>query len=115
MGVYKNQPVAIINDNPAGTTVNAYADALDWRCLGYQNKNITLKNTHGSYALKYKVLTYAFLAGNEYTEVAETTLAAGDTAQIILQNEYAQVKVQVKSSATNNHATYQINYIGDPR
>jgi len=115
MGILKSQPVAVITDKLTGTTANAYANALDWPCYGYQNKNITLKNTHGANALKYKVLTHAYLAGNECEEVAETILAAGKIAQIILQNEYAQVKVPVKSSGTDAHATYQLDYIGDPK
>lgn len=115
MGIYKNHPAAIINDNPTGTTTNSYADALDWSCIGYQHKNIQLKNTDGANALKYKVLTYAYEGGNEYEEVAETVLAAGAVAQIILDYPYAQVKIQVKSSVGGSHATYEVDYIGDPR
>lgn len=115
MGIYKNHPAAVISDNPIDMTINAYADALNWLCHGYQKKNIHLKNTHGTNTLKYKILTYAYEDGNEYEEIPETALAAGDTAQIILNNTYAQVKVQVKSSVGGSHATYEVDYIGDPR
>lgn len=104
-------PAVTISDT--GTTVNAYADSLDWPCSGFSNKNIHLKNTDGANALKYKVLTYAYAGGLPYEEVAETILAIGDTAQIILQYAYAAVKVQVKSSVGDSHATYQLDYDGD--
>lgn len=112
--------VDIANNVPDGlsnsvtdTTVDAYADALDWPCLGFSNKNIHLKNTDGANALKYKVLTYAHAGGLPYEEVAETEITAGNMAQIILQYAYAAVKVQVKSSVGGSHATYQLDYNGD--
>ena len=102
-----------LSNSATGETVNAYADALDWPCLGVHSKNIHLKNTHATRALKYKVLTYAHAGGLSYEEVAETSLAAEDTAQIILLYPYAAVKVQVKSSVTSTPATYQVDYDGD--
>lgn len=102
-----------LSDSVTGTTADAYADALDWPCLGFTDKNIALKNTDGANALKYKVLTYAHAGGLPYEEVAETALAIGVTAQIILQYAYAAVKVQVKSSVGGSHATYQVDYNGD--
>ena len=114
--------VEIANNVPDGisspltdTTTNDYVDALDWPCLGTPSKTIHLKNTDGANALKYKVLTYAHKDGNSYEEVAETSLAAGDTAQILLEYGYAQVKVQVKSSVGNAHATYELDYLGNKR
>lgn len=95
-----------------GESVNAYADALDWSCLGFASKTIHLKNTHGANALKYKVLTYAHAGGLPYEEVAETELAHGDIVQIILEYAYAAVKVQVKSSVPDSHATYELEYDG---
>lgn len=101
-----------ISDSLIGTTVNDYADALDWPCLGLPSKAIHLKNTDGANALKYKVLTYAHAGGLPYEEIAETVLAFGDTKQIILEYAYAAVKVQVKSSVGDSHANYQLDYNG---
>jgi len=102
--------------NPlTGITINDYADALDWPCLGIPSKNIHLSNTHGANALKYKVLTYAHKNGKSYEEVSETSLVAGDLAQIILEYGYAQVKVQVKSGVADAHATYELDYTGNKR
>lgn len=108
-------PVAVVSEALTGTSVNAYADALDWKCYGYPDKNIHLKNTHGANALDYKVLTYVFIDNNEIEEVVETELAHGDTAQIVLEHAYAQVKVQVKSSVGDSHATYELDYVGSRR
>ena len=102
-----------VTDSDTGTTTNDYANALDWPCTGLTSKAIHLKNTHGANALKYNVLTYAHSGGIPYEEVAETLLAFGDIAQIVLLYQYAAVKVQVKSSVTDDHATYQLDYNGD--
>ena len=107
-----NVPDGLSNE-ATGSTVNAYADALNWPCLGFTKKVIHLKNTDGANALKYKLLTYAYKDGNEYEEVAETVLAAGDTAQFVLNNVYAQVKVRVKSSVGGSHATFVLDYTGN--
>lgn len=102
-----------ISDVLTGSTVNAYAAALDWPCLGLTKKTIHLENTHGANALKYKLLTYVYKDGTEYEEVSETVLAAGDTAQFVLNNVYAQVKLQVKSSASGSHATFVVDFTGN--
>ena len=111
MNIIHRRPVAFSN-TLTSTTVNAYADALDWPCLGFPAKTIHLKNTDGANALKYKVLTYAHAGGLPYEELAEVVLAVGDTKQIILEHAYAAVKVQVKSSVGDSHATYQLDYNG---
>lgn len=95
-----------------GSTTSDYADALDWKCDLLTRKNILLKNTHATNDLKYQVLTYGFVDDLSYTEVAETTLPAGDTAQIILNYAYAQVIVPVKDATSGTIATYTINYTG---
>ena len=95
-----------------GTTTSSYADALNWKCDLLTRKNISLENTHATNDLKYQVLTYAFVNGLSYTEVSETTLAAGDTAQIILNYSYSQVVVQVIDATSGSAATYTIDWIG---
>jgi hypothetical protein len=98
--------------NSDGVTTPDYADALDWMCGILTRKNILLKNTHATNGLKYRVYTYAFLDSVPFTEVAETTLAAGGTAQVILNYSYAQVKVQVKDETSGSAATYTIDHTG---
>ena len=95
-----------------GSTTSDYINALIWICDILTRKHILLKNTHETNDLKYQVLTYGFTDGLSYTEVPETTLPAGDTAQIILNYSYAQVIVQVKDATSGSVATYTINYTG---
>jgi hypothetical protein len=102
-----------ISNSTTGTTVNAYADALDWPCLGFSNKTVHLKNTDGANALKYKLLSYAYKDGNVHEEVAETILVAGAVAQLTLTKALAQVKIQVKSSVGAAHATFQVDFTGN--
>lgn len=100
------------NDTVTGETTISYINALNWNCGTKLSKTIFLENTHGSYGLKYKVLTYAYKDGIEYEEISETLLPAGDIMQVNLAHPYAVVKVQVKDSVSGSHATYQLDYIG---
>ena len=102
-----------VGDQVTGTTTNDYANALDWASEGFASKTIVLKNTHATNALLYKVLTYAYSGGVELTEVSEATLAVGTSRVIRINQAYAVVKVQVKSSVADTHATYMLEYIGD--
>lgn len=95
-----------------GSTTSDYVNALIWICDILTRKHILLKNTHATNDLKYKVLVYAFVDGIEYTEVAETTLAAGDVAKIVLNYSYSQVLIPVKDAISGTMATYTINYTG---
>lgn len=110
--IANNVPAGLCN-TLTGATINTYAYALSWPCLGYGKKNIHLSNTDGANALKYKVWTYAYASGVYYEEVAETIIAAGNRAQIILEQAYASVVVMVKSSIGDAHATYQLDYVGN--
>lgn len=96
-----------------GTTTDSYVDALDWACEGWQRKTIILKNTDGANSLDYKVLVYAYPSGNSYEEVSETLLSAGSTAKIVLNDTYAEVKVQVKAASAGNQATYRLDYVAN--
>lgn len=104
-----------VGDSTTGATTNEYTNCLDWACWGFIHKTIILKNTHSSRALKYKVLMYAY-PGDEapYEFVSETSLSASgiDTARIVSNYVYAEIKVQVKSSVTDTPATYQCDYTG---
>lgn len=110
----KQEYISTLNDlgTSDGTTTSSYANALNWKCDLLTRKTIVLKNTHVVNDLKYQVLSYAFVDGLPYTEVVETTLAAGATAQVILNYSYSQVLVQVKDATSGSAATYTIDWIG---
>ncbi len=100
-----------------GTTVNAYANALEWACDSYDKNTFIIKNTDGANALKLKVLTLTDVTGIEYpielaSGITERVLAAGDSQIVKLKYAYRLIKIAVKSNATNNHATYQVDYLG---
>lgn len=101
-----------VTDLLTGTTANAYADALDWDTQAIRDKTMVLKNEDGANGLKYKVLIAAHIDGNLTEQVGETALAAGETALIQYVKPYAKIVIQVKSSFADNHAPYQIDYIG---
>ena len=102
-----------ISDKITGTTSDSYEDALSWTCYGLAGKTISIKNTHSSNALKYKILTYIYPGGTSFTEVGETSLSAGSSAKHTIGYPCARVIVQVKSSTAGNAATYQIEYTGN--
>ena len=112
MKIIHRRPVAFSN-SLTGTVTNAYADILDWPCLGVFAKTIHLKNTGGMVTLKYKVLSYAHAGGIPWEEVAETDLVASSWAQIFLDHAHAAVKVQVKTVAGTTG--YQLDYNGAKR
>ena len=109
--IANNVPDGLSNE-VTGATVNAYASAISWPCLGFGRKTITIENTDSANSLKYKVLCYAHKTGIDHEEVAETTLAKGDNDKITLENPWAVVVVQVKSALADNHADYAIDYNG---
>ena len=100
--------------NTTGTTANAYADALDFPAWGSANKTIQLKNTGGSNTLKYKIWSRIADGGLETAEVGETSLAPAAITTVQYNNAFYSLRVEVKSSATDAHTTYEINHIGLP-
>jgi len=95
-----------------GTTTDSYANALNWtNAEKYLHKTIILKNTGDTNSLDYQVLVYAHNDGNAYTETSGS-LAAGDVVKIVLNNHYARVVVQVKSSTAGASTSYRIDYCG---
>jgi hypothetical protein len=98
-----------------GTTTAAYVAALTWNVDELREKTIHLWNTHASYGLKYKLLarySEGQTVGQEDVLVAETTLAAGADARFQYNNQYHELILQVETASGTNHATYEINYIG---
>lgn len=99
----------------SGTTTDNYVNALDWMCAGHGSKTILLQNTGSTNSLTYNVITYAYAGGIAYTEIPDTQLTAGSIAQIILNNAYAEVVLQVKSTTAGASTTYRIDYISEMR
>ena len=93
-----------------GTTTASYTGVLDWSVEELKEKTIVLKNTHGSFSLKYKLIVYASADGIAGEEITETALAAGEIVKIQLLKQWAKLVLQVMDG--NGHATYQVDYIG---
>jgi len=105
-------PRMIDTDSLTGTTTDAYADALDWLTRGMGKKTIILANTDLTNSLTFTVLSLAVSGGNEAQVIGPAAVAAGDNALILLEYEYEQVIVQVKSTVAGNAATWQLDYSG---
>lgn len=95
-----------------GSTTAVYVDVLDWETKHVSLKRILLKNTDSTNGLKYKLLCYMYPSGDSYEEVAEKTLAKGETAKFTYTKPFARMILQVKDASGGSHADYQIDYIG---
>jgi len=100
----------IDNGSVSGTTTASYATALDWMVSELGKKTILLKNTHGSLSLKYKLSGYATKDGIAKELVVETTLAAGETAELHYDRQWHRLLLQVIDGSGN--ATYTLDYEG---
>ena len=103
-----------ISDSISGSASSAYTAIIDFPCLGILHKTVHLKNTDSVLSLKYRVLTYAHTTDDAipYEEVAETVLAAGDVAQIVLN--YAYARIIVEAMRVTDDCPYQLDYVGVP-
>jgi hypothetical protein len=105
----------VLSDRVTGTTTDAYANALDWFCSGFAKKTFVLKNTHLTRSLHYKVIILSeSAAGENFETIQETLLLAGRAEAFALNNEYIEIKVQVKSAVLATPATYSLDYAGAP-
>ena len=89
-------------------TTSSYATLLRARVLGFPRATIVVTNSHGSYSLKYKVLTSNAPQGSANTwaeEKAEATLAAGAIERYVLSGPFAWIDVQVVDATGGQHAT----------
>lgn len=102
-----------VSDSVTGTTTNSYVSCVSWVCWGFTWKTLTIKNTHATNSLLFKVLKYTYPDGNESIELADAPLDAGDTATVIINDAFAEIIVQVKSEVSDTHATYQVDYLGE--
>ncbi len=105
----------IDKDSKTGTTANAYASVLTWKCAELREKTIHLVNTDDTNSLSYKLLARyheSQTSGKEDELVAETSLAAGEDARFQYNGQYHELILQVKSAVEDSHATYEVNYSG---
>lgn len=94
----------------AGTTTASYASALDWKTGELGQKTILLRNTDGSSSLKYKLLGYVRGGAIGKELVAETTLEAGETAELHYGRHWGRLLLQVINGS--GVATYAVEYEG---
>ena len=101
----------------SGTTVNAYANALEWQSSAFDKNTFIITNDDVANALTLKVLVLADSDGVQYplelaAGITERDLAAGDRQIVKLWYPYYAVYIAVKSTVPDSHATYQVDYIG---
>jgi hypothetical protein len=100
----------IDNGSKTGTTTASYASALDWKAHELGAKTVLLKNTDGSFSLKYKLLGYVVDNGVGKELVPETTLAPGEVAEFHYDEQWHTLVLQVKNGS--GAAAYQVDYEG---
>jgi len=98
-----------------GITTDAWVTVFNWDTRELDKKTIVLTNMDGVNDLDYRVYTLAWTAGQNFEEIAQTTLLALDKAQIVLNNKLGRVIVQVKSTVLLTPASWGIGYIGSKR
>lgn len=94
-----------------GTTTNSYVDAIDIDTRWLGETIITIANTAAVNELDYQVLVYNDYGSGTAHTTTTNTIAVSDSDQVIL-NRHARIKIQVKSTLSDNHTTYQIDAIG---
>ncbi len=104
---------AYTEDSVSGTTTNDWVTALDLDTRGVKNASFVIKNTDGANSLDYKVLARHanYATGDDEEEQAALTLAAGEKGLVQLVKGYSRIKIQVKSTVADSHATYGIEYL----
>ena len=113
MTVYINGQTEYTEASVSDTTVNAYADALDVDLRGAKALTVVVLNTDGVNSLDYKVLARHadYAGGTDEEEQAEQPLAAGAKGLVQLIKGYSRIKIQVKSTVADSHATYTVKYL----
>jgi hypothetical protein len=112
MGLKFANNVIPISKTDDGSTTDAYVAVSEWECLGYNNKNILIKNT-GLNGMTYSVTLYLYSGSDaSYAFLADATLASGASDVIELEKQYAKIVITVKSTVPASHTTYQIDFSG---
>ena len=92
-----------------GVTTDSYDDNTQSIGTSRRNfKSISIKNTHASAGLKFKIIGYFSKAeGSEDSLKSETTLAFGDIYNLILgEIGYDHIKLYVKSAGAATRCTF---------
>lgn len=92
-----------------GNTTNDYVEILDWDVRNESKKTLLLKNT-GENNLDFCVFSKAVFNGDiEYQD--ESTSLSPDSVFRAVYNDYqAEIRVLVKSSESDSHTTYKLEY-----
>ena len=93
-----------------GTTNVSYVSALSWCTAELGVKTILMKNTHGSFSLKYRIRGSATEDGIAKELVGESTLEPGEIAEFHYDRQWDTLVLEVKNGSGS--ATYQIDYEG---
>jgi hypothetical protein len=103
-----------VSGSASGTTIDDYAAGLAWECLGYLSKRVLIKNTGGSNALKFKVISHYSSGGVDVTEKSETVLTNGNSWASTTELEHAcnDIAVYVAANVGASQTTYTIEYTG---
>ena len=109
--VYPAEQPATTEATTSGNTTDSFTTALDWDTRYRGKKTIIIKNTGTANSLDYEVYTRAYYDGGVDYQETTGTLAPGDVAKVVLDDVYARVFVDVKSTNTGNPTSYRIDYI----
>jgi hypothetical protein len=94
------------NTNQARTS--SYATLLRAKTTSFPKITLTITNSHGTNAIKYKVLvsnTDQPGSSDWAEEKAEATLAAGAADRYALSGSFQWVDVQIVDNSAGNHGT----------
>jgi hypothetical protein len=103
--------------NLTGTTDNTFTDVVSHHTGGYDQVLFTIYNTHGSNSMNIKVQFSengsTWFDAQGYTAATGVTIANGSYEAFATDIAHHFYRVQVQSTSSGNHATYQIfwNYV----
>jgi hypothetical protein len=113
MTYIRNAPVGEMG-HIEDTTDVVWTEILSWPCWFLDKKTLILENTDKTNSLLYRVLVRVTPGELEVEEVSQRTLPPGEKARISLNNRYARIRVEVVDVAQGDHATVELDWIGQP-
>ena len=94
-----------------GTTVNAYVTVTDMDTRWLGELDIIISNTAADHGMTYQILVYNDYANGIAYIISTDAIAASANVNVLL-GRHARVVVQLKSTVTDDHTTYQVDAIG---
>jgi hypothetical protein len=100
-----------------GTSANAYPSDPQYqntRIGTFKSKSITIQNTDASNSITFKVKVKPRIDSDytDYPGAAETALAAGVDGVIAVPEIFYEIAVEVKSTVSDSHGTFEITMSG---